>query len=273
MIFELKKWWGYSVVKILIVLVLISPFFMTIHFINGYKDFTQSNNEIVEVYGYNALKNNLKNKEIEYNPLTNEKLNDALLYLQKFWEKENAYALMEVNYPGYYSVLYEAYQSTLYGESQNIMSSGNEDSFYTEVENRRKEKLISQSKKEIDISTENYLKNQSKNIEKPFIMGEYSSWMILIKSLYLNFLILMFIIVVFGAVVFSIDKETNMDLVLYNSQGGVEKLRRKKLMSFLIVQIISALYLLSISVSILFLLEGLRHNISIQVLPQFLTSF
>lgn len=272
MFYEWKKWWGVPIVKYLCIMILICPIFSVIHFIHGYETYIVLEDKIVEASGYQALKNYVHNKKNKSHLLTQKRSDQALYEMQKNWEKDNIYSQMEVKYPGYFSVLDQAYHSRLYGEKENIMSKKNKGSFYQAVAKRREEKLIIERNGKVDKEVKDYVINQGKKIPIPFKMGERDSWIILIKSLYLSFLILSFICIVFGAVVFSLDKEQKMDLVLYNTKEAIKRLRKIKIQLFLLLQMISIVYIAVICSSILFLIGGLREEISIQVLPYFLTS-
>lgn len=272
MIYEWKKWWGIPIIKYLCMIIVICPIFSVVHFINGYETYIVLEDQIVEISGYKAFKSYVHNKKNQSHLLTEKCSEQALHYMQENWEKENIYSQMEVKYPGYFSVLYGAYQSQLYGEKENIMDKKNKSSFYQAVAKRREEKLIIERNGKVDKGLKDYVMNQGKRIQIPFTMGERGSWIILIKSLYLSFLILSFICVIWGAVVFSIDKDQKMDFVLYNTKDVIKKLRKIKIQLFLSIQLISISYIVGICSSILLLMGGLKEEISIQVLPHFLTS-
>lgn len=271
MICELKKCWGYQSIRFLVLFIFLCPIIVSLIFIHGAESYEFNNGEIKYRMGIEALMDKGDRTENNIDYLDEAKVHQPLKYLIENWEKENAYEKMEAKYPEYYHILYEAYESPLRGEEYNIKNA-EADNFYKEVNARRKERMEIEQARELNIDDLIWLNKLEEQIQGPFIIGNTNSWVVLIKSLYLSFAGLLFLLTLVGNFVFSIDRELNMEEILYIKEGKSLLLKKKKLNTYLFTSLLSLIYASLSCILMVRILGGRLPNISIQIIPQLLIS-
>lgn len=271
MICELKKWWGYSSVRFLALFVFLCPIVVSLIFIHGAESYEFKNGEIKYITGIEALKDKGNGKENNRDYLDEEKIRQPLKYLFENWEEENAYEKMEAQYPEYYHILYETYESPLHGKEHNIKNA-EADNFYEEVNARRKERMEIEQARELKTNDLIWLNKLEERIRRPFIIGNTNSWVVLIKSLYLSFAGLIFLLILVGNFVFSIDRERNMEKILYVKGGKFLLLKKKKLNAYLLTSLLSLIYASLACILMVRISGGGLPNISMQIVPRLLIS-
>ena len=271
MICELKKCWGYQSIRFLVLFIFLCPIIVSLIFIHGAESYEFNNGEIKYRMGIEALRDKGNRTENNIDYLDEAKVHQPLKYLIENWEKENAYEKMEAKYPEYYHILYEAYESPLHGKEYNIKNA-EADNFYEEVNARRKERMEIEQARELNIDDLIWLNKLEEQIQGPFIIGNTNSWIVLIKSLYLSFAGLLFLLILVGNFIFSIDRELNMEEILYVKGCKSLLLKKKKLNTYLLTSLLSLIYASLTCILMVRILGGRLPNISIQIIPQLLIS-
>lgn len=109
------------------------------------------------------------------------------------------------------------------------------------------------------------------NIEKPYIIGAASPWGTLFQALYVSLFLLLFLISIWGAVVFSIEKECNMEKILFVEGSGKEKVRNSKILSFVLFSALMFIYTILVCILPIMYFTRFGQNISVQSMPGFIT--
>lgn len=273
MFYELRKLYGTSSAKNIIIISIFLSFFIPIYFIHNYETYDYSTGKEAIVSGLDGLIFEKEQIDKVEGPLTTKCLNEALTIYQENDTEEESYYAVENAYPQFLRIIIEAYKSKLYSSGFDVRKILNANDYY--------EQMVARIDEKIKIFGEDNLYNWEKDkmieradqIEKPFIMGYTDQWIILLKSFYLVYFFLCIVVIFISTSIFSFEKEQNMDLIL----GSITKpklylLCRKKIVFnicyitfiFLVDTIImSAIVLGAVGIS--------GWNSSIQIMPQFFT--
>ncbi|MDO5301424.1 MAG: hypothetical protein Q4E76_02880 [Tissierellia bacterium] len=271
MIYEFKKWWGYHSIQFLILFIFLCPLVVSLIFINGAESYELERGEVETRTGIDALRNTNYREKSKEEYLSIEKIRKPLLYLKENWGDEDTYKTMEAKFPEYYHILYEAYESPINGKEHNIKNAKAEN-FYEEVNARRKERMGIEQSRELEIDDLSWLDKVEERIQDPFVIGETTSWVVLIKSLYLSLTCLIFLLLLIGNFIFALDREQNMEEILYVKGGKGQHVKRKKINTYLLISTLALIYDSLVCIFIIKIIGGKLPNVSIQVIPQFLIS-
>lgn len=261
--YELKKMLGIKQFKYLIIISFTIPFIVTMYFIHNYEGYTIKNNEVEYVEGYEGIKNTINLEKKQQGYLDSEKIEKPLAYIKENYENEKVISLAEAKFPGYFSILSGAYVSNLY--ANNGIMNARPNTFYTNVDNRCMERFNQYSRSRI----QGYIDR----IQKPFYKGVTSTWVLSFKIMYVSIICVMIFTVLLNSMMFSIEKEMEMEYMYKNIEGGkLKMIKKNKLLTSM--GIVSIIFIMSVIASILPLIvtgfDGFRS--SLQVLPMMVTS-
>ena len=214
MFYELRKLYGTSSAKNIIIISIFLSFFIPIYFIHNYETYDYSTGKEAIVSGLDGLIFEKEQIDKVEGPLTTKCLNEALTIYQENDTEEESYYAVENAYPQFLRIIIEAYKSKLYSSGFDVRKILNANDYY--------EQMVARIDEKIKIFGEDNLYNWEKDkmieradqIEKPFIMGYTDQWIILLKSFYLVYFFLCIVVIFISTSIFSFEKEQNMDLIL-----------------------------------------------------------
>lgn len=266
MLAELKKWTKYKLFYIIIVISLLLPIFAIANSINNYEGYFNEGNKIVEMHGLDGLRKSIDQNKVK--ALDLDEMTSAIKYYQKNKDDRKIEIKMEAIYPNLTNLMFGAFQSKINSSKYNVLNTEDGRMFYESVKQRSIENLIMDGNKESEAIS--YVNKMFGKIDKPYVVGDPSPWVILFRALYASLFFLFFIISIWGAVVFSIEKECNMEKVLFVEGSGKEKVRNSKILSFILFSMLMYIYTMLACILPIMYLIGFGQNISVQSIPGFI---
>lgn len=188
MLAELKKWTKYKLFYIIIVISLLLPMFAIANSINNYEGYFNEGNKIVEMHGLDGLRKSINQNKVK--SLDLDEMTSAIKYYQKNKDDRKIEIKMEAIYPNLTNLMFGAFQSKINSSKYNVLNTEDGRMFYESVKQRSIENLIMDGNKESEAIS--YVNKMFGKIDKPYVVGDPSPWVILFRALYVSLFFLFF---------------------------------------------------------------------------------
>ena len=141
MFYELRKLYGTSSAKNIIIISIFLSFFIPIYFIHNYETYDYSTGKEAIVSGLDGLIFEKEQIDKVEGPLTTKRLNEALTIYQENDTEEESYYAVENAYPQFLRIIIEAYKSKLYSSGFDVRKILNANDYYEQMVARIDEKI------------------------------------------------------------------------------------------------------------------------------------
>lgn len=203
--------------------------------------------------------------------LSINKLNEVLNHYKSIPGSDTAYLESDIKYPGVISLLSDAYSPGNSSEIRNLNKIGNVNDFYnrniTKIES-----ILDNSPKDYKSWERDEILKKAESIDIPFVIDFSTQWVKVYSSLTVIFIIISLSAILIGSILFSYEKEKNMDIILATlGKKKLQTIGKDKvlaLLSFLTIEFLISVLIIS---AIIFSTTGIN-GWSSQVQIKYFTS-
>jgi len=250
MLNELKKFTSQLYIKILILVVILASIVVSIAPIKSFSEIESidNTNYLQGKAAIHLIKERYNNSK---GILTTDKLNEVLKYYKSMPSGDAAYLKTDIEYPGIFSLMNNAYTSSDTKEGDRFSKLNNMNDFY-----ERNIELITKKLNDSENTYESWEKNiileKAKTIDKPFVVDFSNQWVKVYPALTICFMIIAISAIVIGSNLFSYEKDKNMDILLVSLGDrhlrNIGRSKIKALLTFLTVEFLVSVIIISIVV-------------------------
>ncbi|UZQ49955.1 hypothetical protein [Clostridium kluyveri] len=247
MLNELKKFTSELYIKILMLVVILVSIVVSIAPIKSFSEIISidNTNHLQGKAAIHLIKERYENSK---GILTTDKLNEVLKYYKSMPSGDTAYLKTDINYPGIFSLMDDAYTSDNTKEGDRFSKLNNMNDFY-----ERNIELITKKLNDSENTYESWEKNiileKAKSINKPFVVDFSNQWVKVYPALTICFMIIAISAIVIGSRLFSYEKDKNMDIVLISLGDrplrNIGRSKIKALLTFLTVEFLVSVIIIS----------------------------